>query len=158
MAVHDGQIWVVTGLWGVWRADLDDGQWTQAHAGLPEGDVEAAAVAEVVALEGRLYAVSADAIYVRDAERWQRLTTQGFAGATAVAEADVPPVRGLIAFEGQLLAVASTGLYTLDPDTGEHSLFWQPDDTYILTAKALPSGLYVGLRFGGVRHLPPRSE
>jgi hypothetical protein len=150
MEFYDGEIWALTGLSGVWRADLTEGRWTKAHEGLPiaGNDESAEPVVKLITTESELYAFGDNAVYVREASRWRRLTSDEFAVEIKADELKGGMVN-LLSFDGELIAAASTGLYAIDPQAGKYRLVWQPNWP-ILTAKVLPSGLYVGLNGGGL--------
>lgn len=149
MAVHDDAVWVVTALDGVWRADLDARQWQLAHDGLPVlADAPAAPAQGLAVAQGRLYAYADDAVYVREDERWRQLTSPGFAERMRAHE--TMRVLGVTADRGTLHAIASDGVYTLDPQTGQDTVFWQPERGWITEGKTLPSGLHVVVAFDGV--------
>jgi hypothetical protein len=153
MAFVDREIWVVTALSGVWRADIAEGRWTRAHEGLPTAadGPDAVPVDALLATDGELYATSDEAIYVRRDDGWERLTGPEYAQDVQAGEVDDrEPLHGFIkilTYRGELLAVSTNGIYRVDRDSGAHQPLWQPGEK-ILTARVLPSGLYVGLENG----------
>ena len=157
MVFHDKAMWVVTALSGVWRVAEDGGRWTKAHDGLPSGETSLAAVQQLFVVDGTLYALARDSVYVRDNQTWRRMTSDAFA-ATVAHDHPGDGLLSLLSYNGHLIAAASNGLYAVDRDTGDFQRFWHPEDSEILVARSLPSGLYVGLQTGGVWHYGPPHE
>jgi hypothetical protein len=62
-------------------------------------------------------------------------------------------IADLVEHRDRLLLGADAGIYLLDPETGDHELYWRPDRGGILAVRALPSGLYVGISRRGVRRV-----
>lgn len=161
MAVYEGDIWAVTSVYGVWRLSLEDAQWTEAHGGLPrsaigsnEEDLEVLPVREVKVLGDKLYAYGRGDIFVREDDAWRKLTSDAFA-EDVEAHWHSTGLIDLVRYEDTLLAGATNGVFTVDPESGEHALFWRPQGAALLTLDALPSGLYAGLEGRGVwRYVP----
>ncbi|QDG51767.1 hypothetical protein FIV42_13720 [Persicimonas caeni] len=153
MTFVDSEIWVVTALFGVWRADIAEGRWTRAHEGLPTATngSDAVPVHTLLATNDELYATSDEAIYIRRDDGWERLTGPGYAEEVQAGEVgDREPLHGFIkilTYRSELLAVSTNGIYRVDRDSGAHQPLWRPDEK-ILTAQVLSSGLYVGLENG----------
>ncbi|MFB6352094.1 MAG: hypothetical protein ABEN55_13810, partial [Bradymonadaceae bacterium] len=152
MALHDNAVWIVTATAGVWRAPLGSGQWERAHRGLPtaESPHSGTPIHKLTRLDGHLYALSGAAVYRRRSDSWKRFTSNAFSKEVGV---DGPKfgLQNLVRHQWRLVAVTRKGLYVLDETTGAHRLFWKPNETLILTARGLSSGLYVGTRNRGVR-------
>ncbi len=154
MVIFDDTIWVVTDRAGIWAAPLDTGQWNQQHQNLPtqSGHAPQEAVVGLAALGDDLYAYGMETIYVRESDTWHTVThepiptmSDGFATPPAT-----HGIRNLLEVDGSLLAASWSGLYEVDRNTGEHTRVWHRDGRPTLFAELLPSGLYVGVRNGGV--------
>ncbi|MFU8802228.1 MAG: hypothetical protein ACNA8W_00325, partial [Bradymonadaceae bacterium] len=81
MVIFENHIYAATSLRGVWRANLDDGQWAPAHGGLPtaeDGDGALPVIGLYESARG-LFATTTDAIYRLDGEAWT-LVVDGFQG------------------------------------------------------------------------------
>lgn len=153
MVIHKGEAWVVTGVHGVWRAGINRPIWTQAHDGLPTAeDAPAAAARQLVALDDDLFALSNDAVYLREAQAWRRLTTDDF--AEPLRESGWIYLLDLVLYRGKPLIVSPTGLFALDKRGGQE-LVWQPDDSWITAGSVLSSDLYVGVAYDGIWRYGP---
>jgi photosystem II stability/assembly factor-like uncharacterized protein len=154
MTLHDGGLWVVTRTAGVWRTDLDEADWQPRHRGLPtqENGSDALPVRQLVSLDADLYALARDTVYHRTADGWTSRTRPALDDGWNL-ESPVRGILDLLTYRGRLVLVAHDGLYTLDSETGDHDRFWQPDRSRISTARALSSGLYVGVAGHGLRRL-----
>lgn len=151
---------MVTGFWGVWRADLQTGAWEAAHDGLPTAQhpEEGHHVRRLVVVDDELMAFGADGVYLWEGQGWSRLTVDSYAasaqsteGLAAIAPPRAPAgIRNVLSYDGLLLVANYDGLYELNAATGRRNLLWEFDGRMIEMATVLPSGLYLGLAHGGL--------
>lgn len=154
-AIFEEHLYVVTGLFGVHRAPLGTAQGGQRltfepfHQGLPEASFagKGEEILEVKVVDDRLFAFGADSLFELQNETWVLLTS-GHLGSSF-------PLRplGIVDFlflDGEYLLIAYDGVYVLDQENGNTRRVWTHEGRIIEMAAQLPSGLYLGLRNGGL--------
>lgn len=158
MVVDGDTIFVLTSTRGVWRVDLDSGEWTRSHRGLPTGDPTSTLTKDparqIVQVGQQVYAWNAEYVYRWEGDRWSPLNDEAIEigeGLSAHFGQFQNGIVGVMDHEGHLLVAHHRGLYEMDRDTGEFNLVWtHPTNRNLRFAAVEDSGLYVGLQHGGL--------